>query len=463
MLVVSRYFSAICWLADLVAPARRELLAVVAQCLQAADLFFACGAVFLAGDFLLQCLQRELDFLRAGIGRSDGFVGLFALLLRLQHRVVAAAQYQRIVVLACLGEFPRTGRELRTGADAGQLRLLVADAGGEVVALFAQRGDAFLDAAALFAQGFQTRLAEACLFLRGVASAAAFAQITLTRDPVFAARQLGTGHGIFHAARAFQCAQQPFRHGLGEAHHFQQRTFGGKTRRHAVRHDEVAVAQLFAQRHRGFRVLLFCEQHDVRGRCEHGFHGGLPGWIGNFHHVGEQVMRDTGLGQSLAESGDILRIGTATCGEVLQHLVELAQFLFLFGDAHQQIGAFAFHVFDLARVGELAAFAGLRLLFQALLLFDDGFPAPEFAVEFVQRALLVLLVVGGGLAAQLRGFQRLLLHLQFQLQFLALDALGAPFFAHGLQGAPRVVGLALQQVVFQGAGAFRKTGRCAPG
>lgn len=67
----------------------------------------------------------------------------------------------------------------------------------------------------------------------------------------------------------------------------------------------------------------------------------------------------------------------------------MAQLLFQPGDAQAQAVAFARHLLDLARIGEFAGLAGLRLLFQLLLLFDDLFPAAELVVQFVEGALLV--------------------------------------------------------------------------
>ncbi len=215
----------------------------------------------------------------------------------------------------------------------------------------------------------------------------------------------------------------------------------------------MAVAQLFAQRHRGFGILLLRQQHQVGKRREYGFHRRLPGRIGDRHHVGEQVVRDAGLAQRLAEGADIVRIGAASGGEVLQHLVEVALFLFQLGDAQAQAVAFPRQPFELASVGELVALCVLHLLFQPHFLFDDGFPAPQFAVQFIQCALLVLFVFLCGLAAQLRRCECLPLRLQFELRACAFGALGAPFAALREQRAARVVAFALQQVVRE-AGAY---------
>nr|WP_296652978.1 hypothetical protein [Thiobacillus sp. 63-78] len=391
------------------------------------------------------CSSRPLRFSRSAISLSSRTRSTSSPLRRLRRSAMALSAASRSCVV---GEFGGALGQLRGGGFAAQLRFHAVDFACEFCLLGLERRKRLVERRAFVAQRVQPGAAEAHLLGRGKTAAAPFAQVALPGDPVFAARQLAARGDVLDAAGAFQRAQQPFRHRAGKAHHFEQRSLRRQARVHAFGDDEVAVALFFAERHRAFGVAAMLQQHDVGERCERGLDRRLPARIDDFDDVGEQVVGDVGGAQRLAESRHVVRVGAAAGGEVFQHFVELGPALLQAGDADQQIGTLRFEALDFAGVGDLAA-GRLRLFFQALLLLDDRFPAAEFVVDLVERLVLDFFVVVGGMFAQQRLRERGIERIGIHFLHGAFGAPGAPVAALGEQGARGMLGLALQQAVFQ--------------
>ena len=269
-----------------------------------------------------------------------------------------------------------------------------------------------------------------------VAGAAALAVVAVAGDPLLLARQIARGVGVLDAADAVEQVGKPARHRRAELHHLGQ---AHRTRRRggfALGHDEVAEALALAERPGGVAVGFAFEQDEVAVGAQDGFERGLPGGVGDLHHLGEAAVGDALGAQPDAEARDLgvaRRAGAvALAAQGLAALLEGGDQLALLAAQRGERGV-GLLVLLLQRHGVGAVLAG-ELGAQHVALFQQAVEVAHAVVGGEVALLGSAVVVLQALALGLRGLLLGAHDLQALARFALLDELVGALVADAVQG-----------------------------